>query len=126
MSRCSGVGLFASTQGEPRHAAAHVLVTNRAWQQPAAVGPAAGLQRELTLHVVFDERENFPHVFVFVVVGVHVDDQDVIEAPSAGLLARMGEQPRRIQLVDRNSTVSIGDHFHGFFLSRAAAAHTMT
>jgi hypothetical protein len=30
-------------------------------------------------------------VFVFVVVGVDVDDQDVIEASPAGLLASMGK-----------------------------------
>ena len=53
---------------------------------------AAAGNRELADNVVLHEREKLVDALVLVMVGVDVDDQDVVELALLRLLPGMGEQ----------------------------------
>ena len=65
------------------------------------------------MHVVLDERENIVHALVLVVMGVDVDDQDVVELALLRLLPGVGQKPGGVELFDGDAPAAIGNEFHG-------------
>src|SRR6202043_3756051 len=63
-------------------------------------------------HVVLHERKDLFKSLVFVMMRIHVDDQHIVEMPLVRLLARMREQPARVQLLDRNAAAAVSDQIH--------------
>ena len=52
-------------------------------------------------------------MLVLVVMGVHVDDQNLVELALDRLLAGMREKPRGVQLVDRYASAAFSEEVHG-------------
>jgi hypothetical protein len=46
-------------------------------------------------------------------VGVHIDDDKVVEVALDRLLAGMGEKPGGVQLVDRYASAAFSEEVHG-------------
>ena len=64
-------------------------------------------ESELLEHLVLHERQDVDEMLVLVVVGVDVDDQDVVEVAPMRLLAGVGEQAGGVQLLDRYAPAAI-------------------
>jgi hypothetical protein len=45
-------------------------------------------------------------------MGIHIDDQHVVELAPVGLLTGVGKQSRGVQFVNGDATAAIGDKFH--------------
>ena len=107
------LGLLRGPQRIARNAPAHVLEPDChvRHERPAALG-AAG-DRELAEHVVLHEGEDVVHALVLVVMGIDVDDQDVVELALLRLLTGMGEQAGGVELLDGDAPAAIGDEVHG-------------
>jgi len=94
------IGLLGRAQRIARHPAAHVLVAHLRRHDVLAAELGAPRHGDLAQNVVLHERENVGEILVLVVVGVDVDDQDVVELAAVGFLARVGEQAGSVQFVD--------------------------
>ena len=107
------LGLLRAAHRVARDAAAHVLGEARLRRQDAAPCGGAAAHGDLLEHVVLHERENFGHVLVLVVVGVHVDDQHVVELALHRLLARVRQEAGGVELLDCYASAAVGDEVHG-------------
>jgi len=63
-------------------------------------------------------------VLVLVVVGIHIDNQYVVELALNRLLAGMREEPRRVQLVDGYASTAFSKELH--VLSPDVSNHSST
>src|SRR5262249_11537664 len=79
----------------------------------AAVGHAATAHRPLAENIVLHVRQDVAVMLVLVVVGVHVDDDKVVELALDRLLAGMGEKPGGVQLVDRYASAAVSEEVNG-------------
>src|SRR5260221_678854 len=101
------LGLLRTPQRIARPAPAHVLDEARVGRHNgAAIGHAAAAHRPLAENIVLHVRQDVAVVLVLVMVGVHVDDDNVVELALDRLLAGMGEKPGGVQLVDRYASAA--------------------
>ena len=103
------VGLLGRAQRIARDAAAHVLIAGRHRHDAGLLLLAAPGHDELAEHVVFHERQEFVVMLVLVVMGIDVDDQDVVETALVHLLAGVREEPRGVELLDGDAAAAVGD-----------------
>ncbi len=106
------LGLLAAAHRVARHPAAHVLIAGRHRYDTRPLFGAAAGRGELAQHVVFHVRQELVVVLVLVMMGVDVDDQDVVEFALMRLLARVREQARGVELLDRYAAAAIGYQVH--------------
>jgi len=118
----AGWNLFAGPQWVPRYASPHVLGTKGSRHQTSKIGGSTG-KRNLPYDIVFDEWQYFPHIFIFIVMRVHIDYQHVIEIAAASLFSGMRKQMRSIELLDCYAPATIRYEFHRFCLSKPLHLH---
>jgi hypothetical protein len=106
------LGLLGRAQRVARDAAAHVLEADRAARHQRAAPLGTSCDRELADDVVLDVGQDVVHALVFVVMGVDVDDQHVVELALKRLLPGVREQPRGVELLDGDAPAAIGDEVH--------------
>ena len=107
------VGLLGAAQRIARHPPAHVLDEARIGRHDrAAVGLAAPAHGPLLEDIVLHEGQDFVVVLGLIVVRIHVDDQNVVELALHRLLAGVGQQPRGVQLIDRNASAAFSKEVH--------------
>src|SRR5262249_18497832 len=68
---------------------------------PQRIARDASAHGPLAENIVLHVRQDVAVMLVLVMVGVHVDDDKVVELSLDRLLAGMGEKPRGVQLVER-------------------------
>ena len=107
-----GRRLLELTRGEALQPPAVVVVGDDAWdKRPAAViGAGAG---ELTLHGRMNVTHDFAEAAGLVVVGVGIDQRDLVEAAFARLLRRVGEVLRGVEGLDGERRHAARREFHG-------------
>ena len=110
------LGLLGRAQRIARDAPAHVLEADRHVRDEAAAALGAAGDRELADDVVLQEGQDVVHALVLVVMGVDVDDQDVVELALLRLLLGVRQKPRGVELFDGDAPAAIGNEFHGVSL----------
>ncbi len=113
VAHLSRLGLLRRAHRIARDASAHVLEPDRHVRHEDAAALGAAGDRELAQHVVLHEGQDVVHALVLVVMGVDVDDQDVVELALLRLLTGVGEQAGGVELLDRHAPAAIGDEVHG-------------
>ncbi len=100
MSRCDGVRrLLAVASLVARDAAGHLLI-GAARRGDAAVAHALE-PRLVAQHRVLDVFEDLAERLGLVMVRVDIDDAEILVAALRRLLGRMGEERRRVELLER-------------------------
>src|SRR5262245_16057255 len=107
------LGLLRRAQRIAGDTTAHVLEPDLSRHQVLASELGAPRDRELLEHLVLHEGQDVGEMLVLVVVGVDVDDQEIVEIAPGGLLACIGKEPRGVQLLDRYASAAISDEVHG-------------
>jgi len=107
----AGLGLFGAAHRIARDAAAHVLVADAARHDRLAI-LGASRQREL-----LEERRSpcIPEIAVvlaFIVMGVDVDDQHVVEVALPRLLPGVTQELRGVELVDCDASAAVRNEVH--------------
>src|SRR6266576_2850488 len=98
---------FSSSTWTPTITRTSITATScRTWRTMfSASGPWA---ENIVLHV----RQDVAVMLVLVMVGVHVDDDKVVELALDRLLAGVGEKPGGVQLVDRYASAAFSEEVH--------------
>src|SRR5262249_28387160 len=108
------LGLLGAPQRIARHASAHVLDEARIGRHDgAAVGHATTAHGPLAENIVLHVRQDVAVVLVLVMVGVHVDDDKIVELALDPLLAGMGENAGGVKLIDRYASAAFSEEVQG-------------
>src|SRR5262249_43309028 len=107
------IRLLRRAQRVAGDAAAHVLEPDLGRHEVLPTELGAARYCELLEHLVLHERQDVAQVLVLVVMRVHVDDQHVVEVAAVRLLARIGQQPRGVELFHRYAPAAISNEVHG-------------
>src|SRR5690348_13339543 len=76
--------------------------------------PALGASgdRHLTQHIILHVGENLAVVLALVVMRIDINNQNVVEVALVRLLPGMREQPRGVELLDRDPPAAFNDEIH--------------